>query len=55
MKEYKIDVYNVNTGEVIDTFIAEFSSVNELKEFMNNEIHNYSESYLKLHYYFEEV
>ena len=55
MKEYQIDVYNVNTGEKIDTFIAEFESVYELKEFMNIELHNYTESYLKLHYYFAEV
>ena len=52
MKEYKVYVYNINTGEVIDAFIAEFSSVNDLKEFMDSDIHNYSESYIYLHYYF---
>ena len=43
MIEYKINVYNVNTGKIIDTFIGEFSSVDELKEFMDNELHNYRE------------
>ena len=55
MKEYKIDVYNVNTGEVIDTFISKFPSVNELREFIDSDIHNYSEPYLNLHYYFTEA
>ena len=55
MKEYTINVYNVNTLETIDTFVAEFESVYELKEFMDIELHNYSESYLKLHYNFSEV
>ena len=54
MKEYTITVYNVNTGKIIDTFIGEFTSVYELKEFMDSEIHNYNESYLKLHYHFTE-
>ena len=55
MKEYQVDVYNKNTGEIIDTFIAGFSSIAELREFMDIELHNYSESYLKLHYYFAEA
>ena len=55
MKEYQVDVYNVNTAKIIDTFIAEFSSVDELREFMDNELHNYNESYLKLHYHFTEA
>lgn len=55
MKEYQVDVYNINTGEIIDTFIGEFQNVDELREFMDIELHNYSESYLKLHYYFTEV
>ena len=52
MKEYQVDVYNVYTGKIIDTFIGEFSSVNELREFMDSELHNYNEPYLKLHYSF---
>ena len=55
MKEYQVDVYNVNTGKIIDTFIGEFSSVYELREFMDSELHNYNEPYLKLHYHFTEV
>ena len=55
MKEYTISVYNVNTGKIIDTFIGEFSSVDELRDFMDSELHNYNESYLKLHYHFTEV
>lgn len=52
MKEYVVEVYNVNTFETIDTFIAEFSSIYEIKEFMNNEIHNYKEPYYNLSYIF---
>lgn len=52
MKEYQINVYNVNTNEIIDTFISEFTSVQELYEFMENEKHNYNESYYDLYYDF---
>ena len=55
MKEYQVDVYNVNTGEKIDTFIELFPSVNELREFMDTELHTYDEQYLKLHYDFAEA
>ena len=55
MKEYKVEVYNINTGKIIDTFIGGFPSIDELRDFMNIELHNYSESYLKLHYYFSEA
>lgn len=50
MKEYLIVVYNINTAEIIDTFIAESPNTDELKEFMDNELHNYNEPYYKLHY-----
>ena len=50
MKEYTIKVFNVNTLETIDTFIAEFESFRELKEFMRSELHNYSEKYTNLDY-----
>ena len=55
MKEYTITVYNVNTGKIIDTFIGEFQSVDELRDFMDSELHNYNEPYLKLHYSFSEA
>ena len=55
MKEYQVDVYNVKTGKIIDTFIAEFTSVYELREFMDSELHNYNDSYLELHYNFTEA
>ena len=55
MKEYQVDVYNVNTGKIIDIFIGEFSSVDELRDFMDSELHNYNEPYLKLHYSFSEA
>lgn len=55
MQEYKVDVYNKNTGKIFDTFIAEFESVNDLREFMDIELHNYSESYLNLHYSFSRA
>ena len=55
MKEYTIIVYDVNTDIVIDMFIAQFTSVDELREFMYSELHNYNEPYLKLHYCFSEA
>ena len=48
MKEYTINVYNANTLETIDTFIREFQSVDELRDFMDSELHNYNEPYLKI-------
>ena len=45
MKEYTINVYNVNTLETIDTFVAEFESVGDLCDFMDTELHNYNEKY----------
>lgn len=53
MKEYQVDVYNVNTFETIDTFIAEFPSIYELKDYMNNEIHNYKEPYYNISYFLQ--
>ena len=50
MKEYTINVYNVNTLETIDTFVAEFENVTDLCEFMNTELHNYDDKYTNLNY-----
>ena len=50
MKEYTINVYNVNTLETIDTFEAEFENVTDLCEFMDTELHNYNEKYTNLDY-----
>ena len=50
MKEYTINVYNVNTLETIDTFVAEFENVTDLCEFMDTELHNYNEKYTNLDY-----
>ena len=50
MKEYTITVYNVNTLETIDTFVAEFENVTDLSEFMDTELHNYNEKYTNLDY-----
>lgn len=55
MKNYQVDVYNVNTGEKIDTFIGGFSSVNELRKIMDIELLNYNEQYFNLHYIFAEA
>ena len=52
MKEFTISVFNVNTLETLDEFIAEFETDNELREFMDNELHNYSENYTNLDYQF---
>ena len=50
MKEYTINVYNVNTLETIDTFEAEFENVTDLCEFMDTELHNYDDEYTNLNY-----
>ena len=50
MKEYTINVYNVNTLETIDTFVAEFENVTELCDFMDTELHNYNDKYTNLDY-----
>ena len=50
MKEYTINVYNVNTLETVDTFVAEFENVCDLIDFMNTELHNYDDRYTNLHY-----
>ena len=50
MKEYTINVYNVNTLETIDTFVAEFENVGELCDFMDSELHNYDDKYTNLDY-----
>ena len=50
MKEYTINVYNVNTLETIDTFVAEFENVTDLCDFMDTELHNYNEKYTNLDY-----
>ena len=50
MKEYTINVYNVNTLETIDTFVAEFENVTDLSDFMETELHNYNEKYTNLDY-----
>lgn len=55
MKEYEIDVYKVNTGEIIDTFTAQFTTVEELHNFMENETHDYDEPYYNLFYDFNLV
>ena len=53
MKEYTISVYNVNTLETIDTFVAEFENVGDLCEFMESELHNYDISYNNLLYCYQ--
>ena len=50
MKEYTITVYNVNTLETIDTFVAVFENVTDLSDFMEVELHNYNEKYTNLDY-----
>ena len=50
MKEYTINIYNVNTLETIDTFVAEFENVTDLCKFMDTELHNYNEKYTNLDY-----
>ena len=46
MKEYTINVYNVNTLETIDTFVAEFENAGDLCDFMDTQLHNYDVKYV---------
>ena len=55
MKEYTITVYNVNTLETIDTFVAEFENVGDLCEFMEGELHNYDDRYINLNYRYKNL
>ena len=55
MKEYTITVYNVNTLETIDTFVAEFENVADLCEFMESELHNYDDRYINLNYRYKNL
>ena len=55
MKEYTITVYNVNTLETIDTFVAEFENVGDLCEFMESELHNYDDRYINLNYRYKNL
>ena len=55
MKEYTITVYNVNTLETIDTFVAEFENVADLCEFMERELHNYDDRYMNLNYRYKNL
>ena len=55
MKEYTINVYNVNTGKIIDTFIGEFESVGDLCDFMNSQLHNYDVKYTNLNYRYTTI
>ena len=50
MKEYTINVYNVNTLETVDTFVAEFENVGDLCDFMDTQLHNYDVKYTNLNY-----
>ena len=52
MEQYRVEVYNINTFETIGNLIVEFSSLNEVKEFMSKQIHNYKEPYYNLSYIF---
>ena len=52
MAQYQIEVYNLNTFETIEKLIVEFSSIYELKDYMNKEIYNYKEPYYNLSYFF---
>ena len=50
MEQYRVEVYNINTFETIENLIVEFSRINELKEFMTKQIHNYKEPYYNISY-----
>lgn len=54
MKEYQVKVYNKITKENIDEFVVEFETINELYEFIQNELHNYNEKYYNLDWSYTE-
>ena len=42
MKQYHVEVYNINTLKTIDEFTSSFENYNELSKFMDNiQLHNY--------------
>lgn len=48
MKQYHVEVYNINSLKTIDDFTSSFENFNELNEFMENiQLHNYDVD----HYY----
>ena len=49
MKQYHVEVYNINTLETVDEFTATFEDLNQLKEFMDNmQLHDYDDDYFDL-------
>lgn len=49
MKQYHVEVYNINTLETIDDFTSTFENYNQLSEFMDNiQLHNYDDDYFDL-------
>lgn len=55
MKQYHIEVYNINTLETVDDFTSSFNSVHELNEYMDNiQLHNYGVEYYYLDWTYTE-
>ena len=46
MKQYHVEVYNINTLETVDEFTSCFENHHQLSEFMDNiQLHNYDNDY----------
>ena len=58
MREFQVRVYNINTKELIDEFpVGIYNCGSEeqlLYKFMNDKLHNYSEEYFNLDWYYTE-
>ena len=55
MKQYHVEVYNINTLETVDEFTSSFEDYNQLKEFMDNmQLHEYNYDYYDLDWAYTE-
>lgn len=55
MKQYHVEVYNINTLETVDEFTSSFENFNQLKEFMDNmQLHEYDYDYFDLDWAYTE-
>ena len=55
MKQYHVEVYNIDTLETIDDFTSSFNSIHELNDYMNNtQLHNYGVEYYYLDWTYTE-
>ena len=56
MKQYHIEVFNINTLETVDEFTTSFKNIDDLTEYMENtQLHSYNIDYYFLEWSFNEI